>query len=130
MPTTTQPNAAAAFGTFIRERRLSLKLTARDVASQADLQPSNLCNLEHGVTLPSKDPLRLKSLATALRFKRGTGESQDFFDKAARATKSIPVDIADIISENEAAPIMLRSIGNRRLSKTDIARIVALVRGR
>ena len=130
MPTNVQPNAAAAFGAFIRERRLSLKLTARDVASNADLQPSNLCNLEHGLILPSQEPNRLKSLAEALRFKRGTGESNDFFDKAAKATGSIPVDIADIISENEAMPIMLRSIGNRRLKKADIARIVALVRGK
>ena len=122
-------NPVALFGAFVRRRRMSLGLTARALAVKAGMQPSNLCNLEHGLLKPAQDSKKLKQLAAALNLKLGTADFVTFADLAAKANKSVPVDIADLITEDEAIPLMLRSIGNKKLTKADISRIVALVRG-
>ena len=92
------------------------------------MQPSNFCNLEHGMLKPPQDNSKLKKLAAALNLKLGTAEFVEFADLAAKANDAVPVDIADLITEDEAIPLMLRSIGNRKLTREDVRRIVALVR--
>lgn len=127
MPVITD-NPVAQFGAFVRARRLSHGLTARALAELAGMQPSNLCNLEHGLLKPSQDANKLKCLAGALRLEVGTPDFATFADLAAKANNSVPVDIAELISEDEAIPLLLRSIGNRKLTQADIARIVEMVR--
>lgn len=92
------------------------------------MQPSNLSSLEHGLLKPTQDSAKLKCLATALRLELGTADFGVFADLAAKANNSVPVDIAELISEDEAVPLLLRSLGNKKLTRVDIARIVALVR--
>lgn len=121
-------NAVASFGAFIRERRLALGKTARAVAVESGIQPSNLCNIEHGLLKPAQDDQKLRKLACALNLTMGSEDFARFSDLAAKATNSVPLDIKDIISEDDAIPLMLRSIGNKKLTKADIKRIVALVR--
>jgi transcriptional regulator with XRE-family HTH domain len=124
----TIENPAVAFGAFLRNRRRTLGLTARHVAEAAGLQPSNLSNTEHGLLRPPKDSEKLKKLAAALKLQLGDPEFTTFADLAAKATNSVPIDIATLVTEDEAIPVMLRSLGNKKLTKADIARIVALVR--
>ena len=121
-------NPVVSFGSFIRARRLSLEISARAVAAEAGMQPSNLSNLEHGLLKPPQDPIKLTRLGEALKLAVGTEEFVIFADLAAKANNSIPADIAQMITEDEAIPLMLRSFGNKKLSKADIAKIVALVR--
>jgi len=46
---------------------------------------------------------------------------------AAKAIDAVPVDVADIISKSESLPLLLRTIGNRRLSEKDIEALVEIV---
>ena len=120
---------AARFGAFIRGRRIALGLSARQIATASGIQPSNLSRMEHGTLSPAKDDSRLRDLAIALDLIDSDEDFATFSDLAAQATNSTPLDIKDIISHNEAVPLLLRSIRGRKLTKKKIDAIVALVRG-
>jgi len=131
MNTTTTPhqNLAAKFGAFIRDRRVALGLSARQIAAESGIQPSNLSRMEHGTLAPAKDDSRLRDLAIALGLIDSDEDFAKFSDLAAQASNSIPLDIRDIISRDAAVPLLLRSIGGRKLTKKKIDAIVSLVRG-
>jgi transcriptional regulator with XRE-family HTH domain len=122
-------NAAVRFGAFIRERRLELEITAREVATAIGMQPSNFSNLEHGTLNPPKEPAKLVKLGEVLQFKT-VPQRKKLFDLAAKASGAIPVDIAEIISSQEAIPLLLRTIGNRKLTKAELQKIVDIVHGK
>lgn len=90
--------------------------------------PSNFSKLEHGVLNPPKDAPKQKHLAAAIGVTLGSENETVFFDLAAKANKATPVDLADIISKDDAVPLLLRTIGNKRLSKRDIERLIEIVR--
>lgn len=120
-------NPAVTFGDFIRAMRMKNSLTGREASIRADMLPSNFSKLEHGVLLPPKDGEKLRGLALAVGIQPGSAEAETFFDLAAKTNNSTPLDLADIISKNETIPLLLRTIGNKRLSESEIARLVAIV---
>jgi transcriptional regulator with XRE-family HTH domain len=124
---TTETNPAVIFGDFLRHIRLEKGLTARFVASAAEMLPSNFSKLEHGLLTPARDHEKQKKLMSALGISLGSVEAERFFDLAGKASDSTPVDLAQIISENETVPLLLRTIGNKRLSEDQIRRLVAIV---
>jgi transcriptional regulator with XRE-family HTH domain len=123
------PNAVVAFGEFLRQWRKSVGLTSRKVALEAGMQPSNYCRMENGTLNPPQDNGRIKAIFKALKLRDGSDEAVQFYDLAAKANKAVPLDIAEIISRDEAVPLMLRTIGNRRLSESEIQGIIELIRG-
>jgi len=123
------PNAVVAFGEFLREQRKKVGLTSRKAALQSGMQPSNYCRIENGTLNPPQENGRLKAIFNALELKGGSEEATRFYDLAAKANDAVPLDIAEIISRDEAVPLMLRTIGNRRLSESEIQGIIELIRG-
>lgn len=120
-------NAAVIFGDFVRTHRVANGITGRDASFSADILPSNFSKLEHGVLLPPRDGEKQRKLAAAIGLKPDSVEMTQFFDLAAKATEATPIDLAEIISKNETVPLLLRTIGNKRLSEEEIARIVEIV---
>ena len=97
-------NDCATFGGFVKTVRLANGITAREASQCAEMLPSNFSKLEHGVLNPPKDAIKQKKLANAVGVKLGTATEIEFFDLAAKATNSVPVDIAEIISDDDAVP--------------------------
>jgi transcriptional regulator with XRE-family HTH domain len=122
-------NDCTRFGEFVKSFRLEKGITARDASQAAGMLPSNFSKLEHGALNPPKDRTKQKELAAAVGISPDTNDAAEFFDLAAKANQSIPVDIADIISIDDAMPLLLRTIGNKRLTKADIKRLIEIVRG-
>lgn len=122
-------NDCVKFGGFVKSVRLANQITAREASQGAGMLPSNFSKLEHGALKPPQDGLKQKHLAGAIGIQLGTEEETQFFDLAAKANNAIPVDLADIISKEDAVPLLLRTIGNKRLSKSDIERLIEIVRG-
>jgi transcriptional regulator with XRE-family HTH domain len=120
-------NPAVAFGDFVRETRMKNGLTGRDSARKADMLPSNFSKLEHGVLLPPRDAERQRQLACAIGIVPDAPEARQFFDLAGAATNAVPLDLADIISKSETIPLLLRTIGNKRLTEKEIEALVELV---
>ncbi|MFY9925873.1 MAG: helix-turn-helix domain-containing protein [Opitutaceae bacterium] len=122
-----ETNPAVIFGDFVRNTRMGKGLTARIVASSAEMLPSNFSKLEHGLLTPPRDAEKQRKLLGALNILVGSADAEKFFDLAAKAANSTPIDLAQIISENETVPLLLRTIGNKRLSEDQIRRLVAIV---
>ena len=122
-------NDCATFGNFVKSIRMANGITARDASQCAGMLPSNFSKLEHGALKPPQDNLRQKHLAGAIGIKLGSDHEVQFFNLAAKANKAVPIDLADIISKDDAVPLLLRTIGNKRLSKADIERLIEIVRG-
>jgi len=120
-------NHAVVFGDFVRTTRTKNGLTGRDASNRAEMLPSNFSKLEHGILLPPRDGNKQRKLADAIGIRAGTPDSERFFDLAAKAIDAVPVDVADIISKSESLPLLLRTIGNRRLSEKDIEALVEIV---
>jgi len=117
----------AKFGEFVRRARMTAHVTGRQAAEAAGMLPSNFSKMEHGLLNPPKEGERQKALADVLKL--GSDDRTKFFDLAAEAVESVPVDIAELISEEDALPLLLRTIGNKRLSSEAIKRLVQIVRG-
>jgi transcriptional regulator with XRE-family HTH domain len=122
-------NDCMTFGNFVKAVRLANGITARDSSQGAGMLPSNFSKLEHGALKPPQDGSKQKQLADAIGIKFGTSQETEFFDLAAKANNAIPADLADIISKEDAVPLLLRTIGNKRLNKSDIERLIEIVRG-
>lgn len=122
-------NECVQFGEFVRAMRISHGITARDAAAACDMLPSNFSKLEHGALQPPKDAGRQRQLASVIGLSPESLEAQEFFDLAAKALDAVPIDIADIISRDDAMPLLLRTIGNKRLTRPEIERLIAIVRG-
>ncbi len=120
-------NGAVAFGDFIRSTRVKSGLIARDVAAAVSMLPSNFSKLEHGILLPPKDAEKQRNLLSALGIKQDSEDATRFMDLAAKATDSVPIDLADLISKNDSVPLLLRTIGNKRLTDKDIERLIEIV---
>jgi transcriptional regulator with XRE-family HTH domain len=125
----TTPNAVVAFGEFLKEQMKKAGLTSRRAALDAGMQPSNYCRMENGALKPPQDADRLKALHRALKLEADAERSARFYDLVAKANHATPLDLAEIISRDEAIPLMLRTIGNRRLREDEIEGIIALIRG-
>lgn len=118
------------FGQFIRKTRLAANITGRAAAESAGMLPSNFSKLEHGALNPPQDTAKLKQLALAIGIAGASAEESTFFDLAAKSNNSTPVDLAEIISREDALPLLLRTIGNKRLSSVEIERLTEIVRGK
>src|SRR5437870_8590712 len=98
---------AKTFGKFLKEKRLALNFSLREMARQIGMQPSNYCNVEAGV-LPPPPPEALERLAGVLGLKRGTKDFEAFYDLAAKGRDEVPADVERIVKENELIPALLR----------------------
>ena len=121
-------NACITFGEFVKKTRLANRVSGREAADAVGMLPSNFSKLEHGLLNPPKDGEKQKALANAIGLKEADARTK-FFDLAGEALNAVPADIAEIISEEDALPLLLRTIGNKRLSKAAIKRLVEIVRG-
>jgi len=122
-------NECLEFGAFVKTKRLANGITAREASQAAGILPSNFSKLEHGVLRPPSDVERQKKLAAAIGLEFGTENANQFFDLAGKANKAIPADLAEIISEDGARPLLLRTIGNKRLTEDEIRQLIEIVRG-
>jgi transcriptional regulator with XRE-family HTH domain len=127
MNNTPTPSQSVVFGDFIRTHRVSKGILARDAAIAAGILPSNLSKIEHGINTPPRDTEKLKQLADAMGFRDEGADKERFFDLAAAATDSVPADIASILSRDNAMPLLLRTIGNKRLTKAQVERLIEII---
>ena len=129
MNTIQNPDACKSFGGFVRTQRKGLRKTARIVAIEAGMLPSNYCKLEYGALLPPRDTEKLRRLADALELRDGDPLYYKFCDLAAGTTGAVPVHVCDLISREDVIPMMARTLGCRKLTQEEIDQIMIIIRG-
>ena len=111
------------FGQFLKTKRLALDLSLREFARRVGMQPSNYCNVEAGV-LPPPPPEGLQRINLALGLKKGTKDFETFHDLAATGRDEIPVDVQQIVKENELIPAMLRTVEYEKVTNEQLRGII------
>jgi len=111
------------FGQFVREKRLGLDMSLRELARQVGMQPSNYCNVEADV-LPPPPVDTLETLARVLGLKKGASDYAMFHDLAAKGRDEIPADVEEFVKENELLPAMLRTLEYEQVSKQELRGII------
>lgn len=115
------------FGEILQERRSKLRLSLRDCAIRANMDPGNLSRIERGRAAPPQDPEVLTRLIEAVEL-RGTDAGQELFDVAAMQNGRIPHDILSNEEVMSALPVLLRTVNNKQIDGAQIEKLVALIK--
>lgn len=116
------------FGRLLQARRRELRLTLRDFAARAGLDPGNLSKIERGKLAPPQDAKVLDRISLALEFERGAAEDRQLRDVASLQNGRIPADIMEDAEVMARMPILLRTVGNRQLSPEQVDRLIEMIR--
>lgn len=115
------------FGSFVRERRLKMKMGLRVFAAKIGEDAGNWCRVESGRLSAPSDINVLNKICEVLNIKGGDREK--LFDCAAKdSTEKIPADIKHQIEENDIVPILFRTIGKKKLTKDQLKKLVKRIR--
>lgn len=115
------------FGEMLQTRRAELRLSLRDCAIRADMDPGNLSRIERGRATPPQNPEILARLVDALEL-NGTEEGQKLIDVAAMQNGRIPRDILSNEEVMSALPVLLRTVNNKQLDGAHIEKLVDMIR--
>lgn len=108
------------FGLFLKWKRIELKLTLDDLASDMEISKDKLTAIENGKAKASF--IELKQLAKI--FQINEEEKKIFFELAGMRWGEW-ADVNDYVAENPEIRELVRVIKDRKLSKEDINRIIA-----
>jgi transcriptional regulator with XRE-family HTH domain len=116
------------FGGYLRALRLQAGVGLRAFAEAAEMQPSNLSNLEHGRLNPPQDKKTVDHLADLLGLEPGSSPRARFFDLAVAGRDRPPADVAAYAARTPGIPVLLRTIENRGLSEEELRRLTERIR--
>lgn len=120
------PKNLKKFGALLGKLRTENNLSIREVCKLVSYDPSNWSKIERGLISPPSEEKTLKSWAKALKVK--TGNIQEFIDNAQIAQGIIPDDILDKTEMLELMPAFFRTVRNKKPSKGEIDRLIALIK--
>jgi transcriptional regulator with XRE-family HTH domain len=123
----SQDVSAQTFGELFRQKRVNLGLTLRKFCELYNFDPGNISRLERNLLPPSLDDEKLAGYATALKIKRDSEEWVFFHDLAHFAKGQIPKDIINQRGSDKYLPLLLRTVGGKRLSKIKLEKIIKLI---
>ena len=120
--------SANVFGEFMKRRRADLRLSLREFADAAMMDPGNVSRIERGHVPPPESAEILGRIAKALQIKAKTAAYQDLMDLAAAAKGRIP---EDLLTDKEVAarlPILFRTLRSKQLSKDQLEKLIESIR--
>jgi len=115
------------FGTYFRDRRITLGFTLRAFCERFGYDPGNISRLERNILTPSVDENILKGYAKALQIEQDSPEWVTFFDLAFTAKGTIPVDIRNNQQIMSVLPAFYRTARGEKLDKKKINELIDLI---
>lgn len=113
------------FGNYIKEARISSRLTLREFSRQMGVDPSNWSKIERNVTPPPLDDAFFSRLAQVLQL--GTDSLSQAKDAAAACRGQIPADLRqdEILAK---MPAFFRAIRGQDYDRNDLNELIQGVR--
>lgn len=115
------------FGELIQKRRAELRLSLRDCAVRANMDPGNLSRIERGRAAPPQDPDVLARIVESLEL-TGTEQAQTLLDVASMQNGRIPHDILSNEEVMSALPVLLRTVNNKQLGAASIEKLIEMIK--
>jgi transcriptional regulator with XRE-family HTH domain len=119
---------ASTFGSWVKALRQARGLTLRAFCEKYGLDPGNLSRLERGIVSPPQSEDKLAEYAAALGLTAGTGDWQEFFDRAAAARGEVPKDLLADEEVVEKLPLLFRTLRGDPLSPDKLDDLIDKVR--
>jgi len=118
------------FGEFIKTKRLEAGYSLRKFCELAEIDASNWSKIERDRLPVSYEREKLESIAKIVNLAEGTKDWFQFFDLASISQKKIP---EDIYSDNEivnSLPIFFRTLRGEKPDKTELDKMIELLKRR
>ena len=122
-------NACKQFGEFLRDLRTKKGYGLREFARKIDILPSNYHHVEAGINKPPQEQSRISRILLELGIADDDALRAKFYDLHGKAVKDVPLDVAEVIKESDAIPMLLRTIDNRKLTEREVRNLIKHVRG-
>ena len=116
------------FGTYIKDRRQYLGLSARELAIKADISAMYICDIEKHRRLAPTDEV-LERLASALDVSSAE-ERAVFYDLAAKSKNTVSLDLPDYIMEKDIVRAALRTAKECDATDEEWEEVIARIRSR
>lgn len=116
------------FGEFVKEFRISRKITLRDFCRKNEFDPSNWSKVERGILSPPKSKETLKNIARSLDMEEGSDHYYRLFDLALIG--HIPNDLVEDPAYLEKLPIFFRTLRGEKPSESELSQIIEIVKGK
>jgi len=113
------------FGEYVRELRITRRLTLREFCRATSLDPSNWSKIERNLHQPPKGREVLVSVAEALEVKEGSDEWNSLFDLAI--VGHIPVGLAESQAVIDKLPIFFRTVRGQKPTREELEKLVELL---
>ena len=121
-------NQCEQFGKYLSGLRKKKGYGLREFARRIDILPSNYHHIETGLKKPPQDSEKIARMILELGLANNKREVSKFYDLHAKAIDAVPLDIADVIKESDAIPMLLRTVDNRKLSEKEVKKLINHVR--
>jgi transcriptional regulator with XRE-family HTH domain len=108
--------APHSLGEILREARVKVGLTLRDLAKKLELAPSYISDIENDRRIPSEDVLRQFAQTLALKF-------DDLMAMAGRVGN----DAERYLKKHPAVGVLFRRISDKRLPEAEIQKLISEV---
>jgi transcriptional regulator with XRE-family HTH domain len=124
----TRKEETRSFGQALKRLRTEdARIGLRAFADLINMKPSNLSNMERGRTAPPANRKTIDQICDALGLPSKDPRRDELFDLAASASNRIPADVAEVIREQPAIPVLVRTVGNKQLGEEKIRELAEYI---
>jgi transcriptional regulator with XRE-family HTH domain len=116
------------FGQLLKDLRIKMKLSLRDVCKETGYDPSNWSKIERGLISTPAEEKTLIKWARILGLSQNKKKVREFVDEAQMAQGIIPKDILSQPNAVRCLPAFFRTMRNEKPNKEEIDRLVDLIR--
>ena len=114
------------FGTYLREKRGSQGLSARELSMETNISAMYICDIEKHRRPAPTDEL-LERLADALKISDAQ-ERARFYDLAAKSKNTVSLDLPDYIMEKDIVRAALRTAKEYDVSDSEWEEFIERIR--
>lgn len=114
------------FGTYLREKRGSQGLSARELSMETNISAMYICDIEKHRRPAPTDEL-LERLADALKISDAQ-ERARFYDLAAKSKNTVSLDLPDYIMEKDVVRAALRTAKEYDVSDSEWEEFIERIR--
>ncbi len=116
------------FGEFVKERRITQKLSLRQFCRALDEDPSNWSKIERGIISAPQDEGKLKKIAGILGIEKGTDDWNRLFDTARIDAGRIPDYLMSDKEILKSLPAFFRTVGSIKPKPDEIEKLIEIIR--
>lgn len=116
------------FGEYVKEKRLTKKISLRQFARELGEDPSNWSKIERGTASAPQDETKLAKIAIVLGINKKSEEWNHLFDLAKIDAGRIPDYLMSDKEILKSLPAFFRTVGSIKPKPEEIEKLIDIIR--